>query len=189
MDAEQAYLFDLQGFLHLPNVLKPSTISTLLSTTRTNKPDDSPPRDPATGEPLEGRGPKLRAAHDTLHWGRDFRELVAHPRVAPILEELCGQRYRLDHVGDLLRPSLLNHAADALPKSLTDAWARRSASTPAQGSLRAASGMATTTTSPAAGTAFSSAATRSSRPSALRLPPTHTRHHHHLRYGAPWSCC
>ena len=116
MDAEQAYLFDLQGFLHLPSVLEPSTISTLLSTARTNKPDDSPPRDPATGEPLGGRGPKLRAANDTLHWGREFRELVAHPRVAPILEELCGHRYRLDHVRDPLRLRLLSHAVARCPR-------------------------------------------------------------------------
>ena len=78
--------------------------------------DDSPPRDPATGEPLEGRGPKLRAANDTLHWHRYFRELVAHPRVAPILEELCGHRYRLDHVRDPLRLRLLSHAVARCPR-------------------------------------------------------------------------
>ena len=33
-----------------------------------------------------------------LHWNRAYRDLMAHPAVVPILEQLCGARFRLDHI-------------------------------------------------------------------------------------------
>ena len=100
MDALQEYLFDLNGFIHIPAVLDPSSVATLLEVSR----HPPPPRDRAGGSsaqevsllrPGEGRAAKLRAATDTLHWHRAFRDLMAHPVVAPIIEQLCGARFRL----------------------------------------------------------------------------------------------
>lgn len=40
-----------------------------------------------------------------LEWGAPFRRLVAHPRIAPFLQQLCGHDYRFDHAyAVLMRP-------------------------------------------------------------------------------------
>ena len=94
MDALQAYLFDLNGFIHIPAVLEPATVSTLLKLSR------QPPLPNSAGtaqswQPGDGRAAKLRAATNTLHWHRAFRDVMAHPVVTPIIEQLCGARFRL----------------------------------------------------------------------------------------------
>ena len=92
MDALQRYLFDLQGFIHVPDVLDPAHIATLLAEARR-------PRDDEPGwAPGDGRGAKLRGAQRMLHYHPCFRELLAQPVVHPIVEELCGAGFRLDHV-------------------------------------------------------------------------------------------
>jgi hypothetical protein len=111
MDALQAYLFDLNGFIHIPSVLEPSAVATLLEVSR------NPPPQP-DWQAGDGRGAKLRAANETLHWHRAFRDLVAHSVVAPILEELCGKGFRLCVCGSCAAASLATHRAIGLTVTL-----------------------------------------------------------------------
>jgi hypothetical protein len=46
-----------------------------------------------------------------LHWNRAYRDLMAHPTVVPILQQLCGPRFRLDHI------NVHTHVADGYPGS------------------------------------------------------------------------
>ena len=33
-----------------------------------------------------------------LHWGKAYRDAMDHPRVTPIVAQLCGETFRLDHI-------------------------------------------------------------------------------------------
>ena len=83
----QAYLFDLNGFIVLPGLLDAETVAELK-------------RD-AKG--VENNGPSSQqnfgnSEGAVLHWNQAYRDLMAHPKVVPILRELCGPHFRLDHI-------------------------------------------------------------------------------------------
>ena len=127
MDPEQAYRFDLDGYIVLRRALTPGSIADLLAihrrqpwtptlsnwfnnaANRTRKPSDFVIRE--SGDRVNPDGvsaaelAELTAARRAgdrslcpLHWGEPVRELIAHPLVWPILEQLCGENFRLDHV-------------------------------------------------------------------------------------------
>lgn len=96
----QAYFFDLNGFIVLPGLLDAGSLAELK-------------RD-AKG--VENNGPSSRTNFGNsegavLHWNRAYRDLMAHPTVVPILQELCGPRFRLDHI------NVHTHVADGYPGS------------------------------------------------------------------------
>lgn len=84
------YLFDLQGFLVVPNALDAETLATLNA---------------AIDEKIAGIDPHLPALQigdktgggEVLGWGKPFVELVDNPRVTPYLEEFVHPDFRLDH--------------------------------------------------------------------------------------------
>ena len=43
-----------------------------------------------------------------LHWDKVYRDLIDHPLVSPILAQLCGATFRLDHVNVHARPLKLH---------------------------------------------------------------------------------
>jgi hypothetical protein len=93
MNEEQRYLFDLQGFLVVPNLLTPEEVAALNATlderdiwaeaAKRREPDQPPQLKLHTGPVLE--------------WGQAFRDLVSDPRLIPYLRELVGDKCRLDH--------------------------------------------------------------------------------------------
>jgi hypothetical protein len=85
MNAEQAYLFDLNGYIVLPGVLQPRVVAALLEANRDRQIGGAKT---ATGDGKTG----------TLHWSKGYRDLLLHPIVSPILAELCGPNFRLDHI-------------------------------------------------------------------------------------------
>ena len=96
----QAYLFDLNGFIVLPGLLDAETVAELK-------------RD-AKG--VENNGPSSKqnfgnSEGGVLHWNRAYRDLMAHPTVVPILRQLCGPRFRLDHI------NVHTHVAEGYPGS------------------------------------------------------------------------
>ena len=55
----------------------------------------APPPDRRSARRLQNFG---NSGGGVLHWNRAYRDLMAHPAVVPILEQLCGARFRLDHI-------------------------------------------------------------------------------------------
>jgi len=87
MNEEERYLFDLQGYLHLPGVIDPATIE------RMNGFLD----EKAETYPLWRAQTGNAHIEHPITWGSDFLELLNHPRVVPVLKELMGEYFRLDH--------------------------------------------------------------------------------------------
>ena len=86
------YLFDLQGYLTVPDALSAGTVAEL-------------------NEVIDGMAQREMGTEETSHrWmrllarDRVFRHLIDNPPVLPILEELLGVDFRLDHeYVDLIR--------------------------------------------------------------------------------------
>jgi hypothetical protein len=92
MTESERYLFDLQGFLVVPNALSPGEVTTLNEIM-----DAYIERDVPTDAHTHRFGQLLR-------WGGPYLDLIDHPRISPYLEELLGPQFRLDHeYADLIR--------------------------------------------------------------------------------------
>ena len=76
MDAEQAYVFDVNGFIVLRNVLTQEELGELR----------------ALAKPVEAGN-----MESMLHL-KIYRDTMCHPAVTPIIQQLCGDNYRLDHL-------------------------------------------------------------------------------------------
>jgi len=82
---EERYLFDLQGYLTVPDALSPDAVDELNA---------------AVDELVEREMGREETTHrwgDVLPRSRVFRDLIDNPRVLPLLEELLGPKLRLDH--------------------------------------------------------------------------------------------
>jgi ectoine hydroxylase-related dioxygenase (phytanoyl-CoA dioxygenase family) len=103
MDAEQRYLFDLQGYLVLRQILNPAEVAEL------ERAIDADPRLSESGHTgLDARwarrgnadpaaGPVDRDCGHLLELGAPFRRLVARAALIDPLVELVGDAFRLDH--------------------------------------------------------------------------------------------
>ncbi len=85
MNEFERYLFDLQGFLVIEDVLSNEEIAALSKLldkqiALKNQPETS----------------KLRF-DSLLSWGKPFLNLIDNPRITPYLSELLGGKFRLDH--------------------------------------------------------------------------------------------
>jgi hypothetical protein len=85
MRDEDRYLFDVQGYLTVPDALSPEAVDKL------NIAIDE------LEEQEMGRDETTHRWIDLLSRNRVFRDLIDNPRVLPFLEELLGPRLRLDH--------------------------------------------------------------------------------------------
>jgi ectoine hydroxylase-related dioxygenase (phytanoyl-CoA dioxygenase family) len=93
MTEEQRFVFDLQGYLILPGVLDSATIERMLAA-----------MDEHGVNPPEEKGDAYRFG-DFLRWSEDYRALIDHPAVLPVLTEILGPKFRLDHAyGMATRP-------------------------------------------------------------------------------------
>jgi hypothetical protein len=80
---EEKFLFDLQGYLVIKNVLTPGEVAEMNRIA-----DEKFPRpEGATGQ---------RNSRVSL-WGPPFQALIDHPRIVPYLLELIDSKFRLDH--------------------------------------------------------------------------------------------
>mgnify|MGYP002625684740 FL=1 len=85
MTDEQRFLFDLNGYLVLEGVLDAERVK------RMNK--DMLDHDIKEPE----NSPDQSRFGNFLKWGDDWRELIDHPAVLPLLTEILGSKFRLDH--------------------------------------------------------------------------------------------
>jgi hypothetical protein len=94
MTDKERYLFDLNGYITVPNALSAEQIAAL------NRILD--------GQMAENVQPDARnwRCEGMLGWGKPYRELIDNPRITPYLEEIVTPQFRLDHdYTDVIRPS------------------------------------------------------------------------------------
>jgi hypothetical protein len=88
------YLFDLQGFVAVPNALDATQLTALNALVDAHIADDMPP-----GTPTMRWSP-------AIGWGHAYLSLLDNPRIVPWLHALVGPHPRLDHeYVDVIRPS------------------------------------------------------------------------------------
>ena len=91
----ERYLFDLQGFLVVPDALTPGHCAELDAEVSARLAAEADPA--ATQHRFMERG-------SLLGWGEPWRRLVDNPRIMPYLHEFIGERIRLDHdYADVIR--------------------------------------------------------------------------------------
>jgi hypothetical protein len=92
MTEKERYLFDLQGFITVPNALSSTQIEELNATL-----------DRQISQHVKPNESQHRFAH-ILPWGKPFRQLIDNPLITPYLDELIGTDFRLDHdYADMIR--------------------------------------------------------------------------------------
>ncbi len=94
------FLFDLQGYLVVENVLTQEEIDKLNHAFDANW--DKRDLDPNTLPDGKTYGPVRRGIFTGMlawekPWCQPFRELLAHPAVIPYLDELLGRGWKMDH--------------------------------------------------------------------------------------------
>jgi hypothetical protein len=94
MNDEERFLFDLQGFITVPDALSSEQVAQL------NRIWDKHIAGDASPELATKRWGNL------LTWGDGYRNLIDSPRITPYLAEIVGPNFRLDHdYADLIRPA------------------------------------------------------------------------------------
>lgn len=107
MTEAERYLFDLNGFIIIRNVLSPAEVAACHAAIDQNKEEVIPRSDPTLrnakeGSPMYGSGPPRLDLGGIFEWGelesRVFKSILAHPRLVPLFHGLLGKGYRLDHI-------------------------------------------------------------------------------------------
>ena len=95
MNADERYLFDLQGYLVVPEALSAGTLKALNAT---------------LDEKIAERVDQESGTHrfmDLLEWGGAYLDLIDHDPIVSYLDQIVGARFRLDHVYlDIIRQGL-----------------------------------------------------------------------------------
>jgi hypothetical protein len=107
MTEDERYLFDLNGYLIVRNVLTPDEIARCHVAIDRHVSDAVPRSDPnlrnaIEGSPMYGSGPPRLDLGGIFEWDDDdstvFKSILAHPRLLPLFHGLLGRGYRLDHI-------------------------------------------------------------------------------------------
>ena len=91
---KQRYLFDLQGYLVVEDVLTADEVATLnglIDEQGLAEPGDT------TDEQRFGGGGAGDGGAGFLEWGRPFANLLDHPDIMPIVAMVLGEGFRIDH--------------------------------------------------------------------------------------------
>jgi ectoine hydroxylase-related dioxygenase (phytanoyl-CoA dioxygenase family) len=107
MSEREKYLFDVQGFLVVRNVLTPDEVARLNAAVDANRDRRGEDGNSGTGNSATLRtGTKRGIFTGMLTWERPwcnpFRELLAHPKAIPYLNTMLGRGWRMDHAPFLL---------------------------------------------------------------------------------------
>ncbi|MCZ6634200.1 MAG: phytanoyl-CoA dioxygenase family protein [bacterium] len=85
MTPEEKFMFDLQGYLVVKNVLSQEEVDQLNQIADQKLADQEEVND------------GLKIPRKVSLWGRPFQNLFDHPNIAPYLSELLGPKFRADH--------------------------------------------------------------------------------------------
>jgi hypothetical protein len=92
MNSQETYLFDLQGYITVPNALSAEQVETLNAIWDERMAQDIPP-----DKPNHRWG-------SIIDWGKPFLDLIDHSTITPYLDTILGKNFRLDHdYADLIR--------------------------------------------------------------------------------------
>src|ERR1051326_3468493 len=92
MTEQEMYLFDLQGYLTVPNALNAAQLAALNALL-----------DEHLAQEAEQDAPSHRFV-GLLGWGKPYRDLIDNSTLVPYLETLLGANFRLDHdYADVIR--------------------------------------------------------------------------------------
>ena len=102
MTDREKYLFDIQGYLVVRNFLAPEEVGRLNAAFDANrhKMGEDPNSNVGSSATLPGahkRGIFTKMLTWEHPWCEPFRELLAHPKALPYLNEMHGRGWRLDH--------------------------------------------------------------------------------------------
>jgi ectoine hydroxylase-related dioxygenase (phytanoyl-CoA dioxygenase family) len=106
MFEEERYLFDLNGFLVVRNVLTTEQIKEANDAIDAHAESfvqrkDDALRNAVAGTAMYGSGPGRKDLGKVLEWGpqsKVFKEILAHPRLLPLFHGILGKGYRMDHL-------------------------------------------------------------------------------------------
>jgi len=92
MNEHERYLFDLQGFIAVPNALTATQLEELNTIWDARIAEES------------GTDTTTQRWGGLLGWGQPYLDLIDNARITPYLEGIVGERFRLDHdYADLIR--------------------------------------------------------------------------------------
>jgi ectoine hydroxylase-related dioxygenase (phytanoyl-CoA dioxygenase family) len=102
MDDTEKFLFDLQGFLHVPEFLAAEEVKSLNDAFDANADKVKEDGNSNTAESKTLAGDRKRDLFDGMlawrqPWCQPFRDLLTHPKSIPYLDELLGRGWRMDH--------------------------------------------------------------------------------------------
>ena len=93
MNDQERYLFDLQGFLEVPDALSAEQLTALNRI-----------MDEKAEQEMGVEDTTCRFMGDLIEWGPAYRDLIDNPRIHSYLEQILGDRFRLDHdYADIIR--------------------------------------------------------------------------------------
>lgn len=106
MTADERYLFDLNGYIVVRNVLSGEEVELAndIIKKRSNEMierSDAPLRNTVKGTAFSGAGPGRKDLGGVFEWGDDskiFKSILAHPKLLPFFHGLLGKGYRMDHL-------------------------------------------------------------------------------------------
>ena len=98
MNPNLRYLFDLNGYIVLRGLLSPEQVLELRTLMEANVGDD---RESDTLVHMPDGSTRII---DFLHWGQAVRDLIDHPAVTEVMQELMGEGYRIDHYYGMKHP-------------------------------------------------------------------------------------
>lgn len=84
MTPEEKFIFDLEGYLVIKNVLNADEVARMNQEADVAFPDD-------------GENTGIRRTSKVSQWGPSFQALMDHPKIMPYLIELLGPKVRVDH--------------------------------------------------------------------------------------------
>ena len=110
MTEAEKYLFDLNGFLIIRNVLTPSEVQAANEVIDKHQSSmierkETALRNAVEGTKFYGTGTGRKDLGGVLEWGADsniFKSILAHPRLVPVFHGVLGKGYRMDHLPFLI---------------------------------------------------------------------------------------
>lgn len=111
MTEDERYLFDLNGFLIVRNVLSHEEVVMANAAIDAREDlmierNDKSLRNAVPGSKMYGTGPGRKDMGRVLEWGNPdstvFKSILAHPRLVPLFHGILGKGYHMDHLPFIL---------------------------------------------------------------------------------------
>jgi ectoine hydroxylase-related dioxygenase (phytanoyl-CoA dioxygenase family) len=105
MTDDERYLFDLNGYIVVRNVLTPQQVQQAHDAIDKHahefvERNAGELRNSVAGSKMYGSGPGRKDLGRVMEWGQDskvFKQILAHERLLPLFHGILGKGYRMDH--------------------------------------------------------------------------------------------